>query len=217
MKMKPRYLVIFLCLCGIFLINVGAVQNVSLESLMGQYFKEAMSQESERAAVSDASLPLAEYHGEKVYQREVEYYNKINNLSAVESQTTEETLAEIMQNIVLYDEATKLGYAATQEEIDAMVANSRNAYETPEGKKMMDQYCEGANITIEEYFDLLEEQAPRVIARQKLLDAVGKKYCEENDLTFTKVNPPAEMVEARDVYVYELLTKAAGEITYYTD
>lgn len=184
---------------------------------MGQYFKEAMSQESERAAVSDASLPLAEYHGEKVYQREVEYYNKINNLSAVESQTTEETLAEIMQNIVLYDEATKLGYAATQEEIDAMVANSRNAYETPEGKKMMDQYCEGANITIEEYFDLLEEQAPRVIARQKLLDAVGKKYCEENDLTFTKVNPPAEMVEARDVYVDELLTKAAGEITYYTD
>lgn len=82
---------------------------------------------------------------------------------------------------------------------------------------MMDQYCEGANITIEEYFDLLEEQAPRVIARQKLLDAVGKKYCEENDLTFTKVNPPAEMVEARDVYVDELLTKAAGEITYYTD
>jgi len=122
-----------------------------------------------------------------------------------------------MENIVLYDEATELGYAATQEEIDALVANSKSAYETPEGKEMMDQFCEGANITIEEYFELLEKQAPRAIARQKLLDAFGQEYCEENGLTFTKVNPPAEMVEAREAYVDELMTKAAGEITYYTD
>lgn len=71
--------------------------------------------------------------------------------------------------------------------------------------------------TLEEYFELLEKQAPRAIARQKLLDAFGQEYCEENGLTFTKVNPPAEMVEAREAYVDELMTKAAGEITYYTD
>lgn len=61
------------------------------------------------------------------------------------------------------------------------------------------------------------KSATRAIARQKLLDAFGQEYCEENGLTFTKVNPPAEMVEAREAYVDELMTKAAGEITYYTD
>ena len=87
---------------------------------------------------------------------------------------------------------------------------------TPEGKEMMDQYCEEVNLTIDEYFKYLEEQAPRTIARQKLLDAVGKEYCEEHGLNFTKVNPPKEMIDARDAYVAELFSQAQGDIIYYT-
>ena len=87
---------------------------------------------------------------------------------------------------------------------------------TPEGKEMMDQYCEEVNLTIDEYFKYLGEQAPRTIARQKLLDAVGKEYCEEHGLTFTKVNPPKEMIDARDAYVAELFAQAQGNIIYYT-
>lgn len=43
-----------------------------------------------------------------------------------------------LQNMVLYEEAIRLGYAATQSEVDALVENSKQAYATPEGKEMMD-------------------------------------------------------------------------------
>ena len=63
---------------------------------------------------------------------------------------------------------------------------------------------------------LLEEaQAPRTIARQKLLDAVGEKFCEENGLTFTKVNPPPKLMQAKKDYVADLFAQAQDEIIYY--
>lgn len=56
---------------------------------------------------------------------------------------------------------------------------------------------------------------PSTIARQKLLNAVGEEFCEENGLTFTKVNPSPELVQAREDYVADLFAQARGEITYY--
>lgn len=153
---------------------------------------------------------LAEYHGEKVYQVDVERYQQ-----DVDGITTEEALDEILRNTVLLEEAQRLGYEATQAEIDAMVENAELSYAMPEGKEMIDQYCQKVGITVEEYFALLEEQAPRTIARQKLLNAVGEAYCEEHGLTFTKVNPPEEMVEAQEACVADLFAQAQDEITYY--
>ena len=153
---------------------------------------------------------LAEYHGEKVYQADVERCQQ-----DMDGMTTEEALNEILRNMVLLEEAQRLGYTATQAEIDAMVENVEVTYSMPEGKEMIDQYCQKAGITVEEYFARLEEQAQRTIARQKLLDAVGEAYCEEHGLPFTKVNPPEEMVEAREAYVADLFTQAQAEITYH--
>lgn len=162
---------------------------------------------------------LAEYHGEKVYQADVERYQQnvdaISSGGAADLPTTEEALNEILRSMVLLEEAQRLGYEATQAEIDAMVENAELSYAIPEGKEMIDQYCQKVGITAEEYFALLEEQAPRNIARQKLLNAVGEAYCEEHGLTYTRVNPPAEMLEAREAYVADLLAKAQDEITYY--
>ena len=153
---------------------------------------------------------LAEYHGEKVYQADVERYQQ-----DVDGMTTEEALNEILRNTVLLEEAQRLGYTATQAEIDAMMENVEVTYSMPEGKEMIDQYCQKAGITVEEYFARLEEQAQRTIARQKLLDAVGEAYCEKHGLTFTKVNPPEEMVEAQEAYVADLFAQAQAEITYH--
>lgn len=119
---------------------------------------------------------------------------------------------EILQNMVLYQEAIRLGYAATQSEIDALVTNNKQTYDIPEGKAMIDQYCANADITVDEYFAHLEAQVLRTIARQKLLDAVGKQYCDQYGLTFTKVNPPKEMTDAQDAYVTELFAQAQGNI-----
>ena len=163
----------------------------------------------------DASVPLAEFHGETIYAGDVARAMRDGSAMGQPEQTAEEALREMLQNMVLYEEAVRLGYEATQSEMDAFMGNSKQTYATPEGKAMMDQYCEQAGLTIDEYFTVLEEQLPRTIARQKLLDAVGKQYCDEHGLTFTKVNPPQEMLDARDAYVAQLFAQAEGDITYY--
>lgn len=163
----------------------------------------------------DASVPLAEFHGETIYAGDVA--NTIHNGVAIgqPEQTAEEALREMLQNMVLYEEAVRLGYEATQSEIDALMDNCKQTYANPEGKAMIDQYCEQAGLTIDEYFTIVEAQLPRTITRQKLLDAVGKQYCDEHGLTFTKVNPPQEMLDARDAYVAQLFAQAEKDITYY--
>lgn len=212
MKKKYGFLAIAICVClfMIFLVGVGAFE----------HFSEAKEQDNADVAEFDESRLLAEFHGEKVYQADVEYYQNMNQLfsaGAGDTKTTQEILTEILQNMVLFDEAQRLGYAATQEEIDAMVENVKRFYSIPEGKEMIERYCEAANITVDAYFEYLEAQAPRVIARQKLLNAVGKEFCEEHGLTFTKVNPPEEMVAAREAYIAELFAQAKDEIIYYID
>lgn len=169
---------------------------------------------------SEAGEPglLAEYHGEKVYQSDVEAYSDTARLLAgegAERPTEQEILTELLQNMVLLEEAQRLGYAATQDEIDAMVEGAKQGYALPEGKALLEEYCEWAGMTMDKYFAKLEAQAPSTIARQKLLNAVGEKFCEENGLTFTKVNPSPELVQAREDYVADLFAQARGEITYY--
>lgn len=186
-------------------------------ALAGAHWNTRQDRGSLQLSEVDASRPLAEFHGQRVYPKDVERY--MYNLAVTgqsDQQTAEESLKEILQNMVLYEEAIRLGYAASQPEVDALVENSKQAYTTPEGKKMIDQYCEEVDLTIDEYFKYLEEQAPRTIARQKLLDAVGKEYCEDHGLTFAKVNPPKEMIDARDAYAAELFAQAQGDIIYYT-
>lgn len=222
MKRRPFFFiaVIGVCLFSIFLVGAGASEHFNIYKLMGEYYNEAKAPDDASVTVYNESLPVAEFHGEKVYQADIEYYTKINNLSStgvVNTQTTQETLTEILQNMILYAEAERLGYSATQSEIESMVENAKLAYSIPKGKEMIDQFCQGANITVDQYFEYIEEQAPRTIARQKLLNAVGMEFCEKNGLTFTKVNPPEEMLKAREDYIAELFAQAEDEITYYTD
>lgn len=200
------------------ILMIAVVLCLLATALAGAYWNAQQEADSLPSSAVDALLPLAEFQGEKVYRSDVE--NQMRSFSALgmENQKIEkEMLMEILQNMVLYQEAIRLGYAATQSEIDALVTNNKQTYDIPEGKAMIDQYCANADITVDEYFAYLEAQVPRTIARQKLLDAVGKQYCDQHGLTFTKVNPPKEMTDAQDAYVTELFAQAQGEIIYYTD
>lgn len=197
------------------ILMIAVVLCLLATALAGAYWNAQREADSLPSSAVDASLPLAEFQGEKVYRSDVE--NQMRSFSAlgIENQKMEkEMLMEILQNMVLYQEAIRLGYAATQSEIDALVTNNKQTYDIPEGKAMIDQYCANADITVDEYFAYLEAQVPRTIARQKLLDAVGKQYCDQHGLTFTKVNPPKEMADAQDAYVTELFAQAQGEIIY---
>lgn len=234
MKPKHRICVILVCIClaAVCLAAVFANGDLSIHTILdpdtnlfrqlGEYFQDAKGANSGTNAANSGPVPLAEYQGEIVYQSDVEYHKKFNGVTVAATgqdlpTSDEEVLRKILENIVLLHEAERLGLAATQAEIDEMVENARYAYTLPDGKEVLDQFCAGAGITIDEYFAYLEEQAPRSIARQKLLNAVGEEFCEQNGLTFTKVNPPKELVEAKEDYVDDLFEQAQDEIIYYTD
>lgn len=208
---------IVVCVACISLGAVFAAQNDSNYFLAGQFFNSARD-EASIGTNSNATI-VAKYNGEPITATTVEYQKSLNILRSAEVaekyDTDIEVINSIIENMMILEEAKRLGLAATQAEIDALIQNTVKVYSIPEGKIMMDDYCEGAGITINEYYQLLREQAPDMIAKQKLIDAIGKQYCDENNIEFTKFNPPAEMVEAQEAFVAELFEQNKDKIEYF--
>ena len=185
----------------------------SRERQAGDFYRAAAENGSDRVA--------ATYKGQEILWSAVEYNQNMNIMRDEETAKTyasdRDAVNRIIENMILLEEAEAQGLAATPEEIEDMVASVREAYAIPEGKEMLDEYCQGAGITVEEYFDLIREQAPGTIARQKLKDAVGEEYCREHGLEFTKINPPEGMLEAEEAYIAGLFASHQKDIVYYID
>ena len=192
----------------------AAIQDSNLY-LAGESFRDAMAEKA-----SDDTV-LAMYKDHEILASVVEYNKSLNILrdeeSAKEYGTDRQTIDNIIVSIMLVEEAEKRGLGATEEEIAEMVSDAKKTYEIPEGKEILDQYCKGAGITIEEYFKIVEEQAPRIISRQKLRDAIGQEFCNENGIKFTKNNPPPEIQKAVDEYILELFEENKDNIKYFID
>ena len=218
--MRKRVIIcIVLCLVAVS-IGVGVIYaSVSGDSyfLAGELFRSA--QNKAEVSTNGNVKVVAKYNGEEILSSVVEYYKSLHNLGKTEEEyvTDTEIIHSIIENLMMVEEAQRQGCGATQTEIDNMVANTVRAYSIPEGKEMLDSYLKGVGITFDEYLEIVKEQAPRVIARQKLIDAVGRKYCEENGMEFTKVNPPAEMVAAQEAYIANLFDQNKHKIEYLVD
>lgn len=201
---------------------VGVVMASSEESvfcLAGQLLRVKKNENAVNPDLS--SSPIAQYNGQIITAATVEYYRKLNiirddeELENVDAEI--KVINAIIQNMILLEEAELLGFTATDEEVEVMLQGTELAYSTPEGKEMLDAYLAGAEITFDDYLNMMREQMPRFISRQKLLDYIGRQYCEEHGIEFTKVNPPAEMIAAQDAYVEELFEKNKDKIEYFID
>ncbi len=185
--------------------------------LAGQYFKSANA-EKPFSSSKNAQI-VAEYNGHKITAETVAYQKNMNILrdtaTAAKYSSDMDVIQQIVKSMILLEEAEKLGLAATEAEINEMVENAKLAYSLPEGKELLDAYCAGAGITIDEYFDLIRAQAPDVIARQKLKNEAGRQYCESHGLTYSNVNPPEGMLEAQEAYMENLFHQHEAEIQYY--
>ena len=163
----------------------------------------------------------AVYHDHVITIEALEYHREMRVLYGTADKqkpvTDRELVDELVTSIVLLEEAERRGIAVTDEDVAALVNNTREVYADPEGRKPLDDYCAAAGITIEQYFENLEEQAPRTIARQRVKDAIGNDYCEAHGIPFTKVNPPAEMEQAVSKELERLLQTARKDIVYYVD
>lgn len=185
--------------------------------LAGQLFQQATGNPTD-PNVSDPIV--AKYKDNEIRASVVAYYKELDalkNQNATTVRSDLEIINSIIETLILLEEAERLGLSATDEEIQSMVQNTIRAYENPGGKEMMDAYLAGSGMTFDEYLAKIEEQAPRTITRQKMLDHIGKQYCEEHGIEFTKLNPPAEMVAAQDAYLRNLFEQNKDNIEYYID
>lgn len=223
MKKRKHLTFAILCVCALAVVAgtvyAFASEEVSAFFSAGLFFKSA--KEEDTADVTDSSKILAKYNGTPITASTVEYQRNMNVLrseEAAQNNTTDlDIINNIIKNMILLEEAERQGLAATDEEVEALVESAVYGYSIPEGKKIIDDFCSGAGITFDEYLEIYREQLPRTIARQKLKDAVGKRYCEEHGLEFTKVNPPKEMVAAQEAYIEELFEKNKDKIEYFLD
>lgn len=197
---------------------VFAKENPDVFFRMEQLLKDALHGKENNIHNPDV---LAKYNGTPIMADVVQYNKEVNRLfrgeDSTEMDTDYEIINKIIASMILLEEANRRGLAATESEIEAMVDGAIRAYSLPSGKEMIDPFLEGAGITFEEYLTRLREQAPRVIARQKLMDAVGKEYCEKHNMEFTKMNPPAEMVAAQEAFQKELFEKNKHKIEYFVE
>lgn len=217
---KHVIIISIICFCmliavGIRVIHVDADGNNFFKA--GEYFKDAQAKEENDAARGNSIL--ASYNGHNITADNVEYQRNMNIMRDAEAAERYDSdidiINRIIENIILFEEAQRLGFLATQEEINQMVDNAEISYSIPEGKVAMDAYLDGAGITFEEYLEVLREQAPRIIARQKLKNEIGRQYCEEKGLEYTNVNPPEGMLEVQEKYVADLFKQHKDKIVYY--
>ena len=160
---------------------------------------------------------VAEYKGQPIPASQLAQWRESYRLTGAQPPSDQELLRQLVENLVLEEEATRRGLAATQDEIDDMVQSVKDSYELPDGKEILDNYCKNAGITLEQYFDQVQEVAPSILARRKLETALGEEYCREHGMEYTTVNPPKELTEAVDKAIEELVQDQAGEIQYYLD
>ena len=209
-KLIPIIIVIALVFIGLG-IYVSASRNLTPTQIMGDAYA---------AASSNANDPVvATYKDEQITQSVVDYEKQ--NLTVMQGKTSvtdEQALNQLLQNLAMLDEAERLGLSVTQEEVEYELNGQRKIYEDNEGvREIVDDFCENAGITLEQYYASMEEQLPRTILRQKLRDALGLEYCKEHGLEFTKINPPQEMLDYVDNYLNGLLDTYRADITYYQD
>lgn len=212
MRRKPIKVTLLLSLVLLFACVIGAYAVLKDDSIfeLGKNDKEAMD--------NDSDTVVATYNGYEITQAMIDSERKTYAINGEvrqnDSLSDRKAVENIIRNIMIVEKAEELGLAATNDEIEEMVSAVKESYDIPEGKEIIDAYCAGAEISVETYFGIVEERAPRIIARQKLRDYVGQQYCIEHGIEFTKVNPPAEVLAAEQDYIEDLFAARAAYIDY---
>lgn len=161
---------------------------------------------------------LAKYKDTEITRSLVDHWKEVKRQLGGGAVSDREAVDELLINNIMLDEAESRGLSVSQEEIDAMLQSQHDNYENYEEiRAIIDDYCKEQDMTVEQYFAVLEEQVPRSILRQKLRDALGQEYCAEHGQAFTKVNPPQEMTDYVNAYLDGLLDTYSAYIKYNID
>ncbi len=175
MKKLPKFVTVA-AIVVVLLETVVIGNAVSNNFLLGELFSKNAKQQDNNV--------VAEFKGVKITSTDIEREMKINKLlNSSEKKSEADILNDLILKQVYLAEAENLGLVATPEEVETFLAEQKKSYEeNAEAASTIDEYCKGANITLEEYWKDLEERAPRVITRNKVYNKFSNEYCEKNGL-----------------------------------
>jgi FKBP-type peptidyl-prolyl cis-trans isomerase (trigger factor) len=185
---------------------------------LGSFFRIGQARQSADAAADEEVL--AYYKKTPITRAMVAYQQKVDaerDEALRYNESEAEIVDRLLAGLVMLDEAEAQGIAATDAEIEAFMTAQKDNYEKfPEASAMIDDYCKGAGMTLDEYWADLEEQAYGTISRQKLQDKVTQAYCAEAGYTGdTHTAEYAELAKkAMDSYRKKLLETYASDISY---
>lgn len=203
-------IVIVVLLCAV--IGSAAMSEQNPLFHIGRLFQD------KHASMAAGSNVAAVYHGQEVSMETVEYYRKARSGADVQeiSLSDRDILDEILQNMILTEEAEARGLAATEEEVDAQIELQKQWYEEYDAvRDSVDSFCAGAGIQVEAYYEILREQLPRQIARAKLFQQLGEEWCAAHNTAYDASSPSKEMTEAVNRQLDELIAERMKEAAIY--
>lgn len=218
---KTLVVVVMICVVCIGIVSIGAGIAYAVTGENPFYTAGQLLRISKGQQGADQGKVLARYNGKVITRSNVDYMKNLNILrseAAIEQYATDQAAVDsIIKEMILEEEAKARGLWATQQEVEAMMESIQYAYTLPDGKEMMDDYLAGAGLSWEEYLKIVREGIPSSISRQKLLDEIGREFCQENGIEYQKNNPPAAMVTAQEEYIQALFQQNQSKIEYFLD
>lgn len=199
-------------------ITTVAFGNDSLSSMGKSLFNAKSGKSSDEV--------IAEYKGEVITRGEVEYQHNLSTLSTSNkdldsrNESDLDIAKRLISGLILLEEAERKGLSATEDEVSEMVSDiKKNYYNIPEITEQVDEYCKSAGITVDEYFTVVEEQAPSMLSRQKLKNNFADEYYKTHTLEDGSFPPDIreKMEKAYEEYRNDLLNENKESIIYYTD
>lgn len=158
----------------------------------------------------------AKYKDKTVSWTEVEYARNTASLRGESDESTDKAIVDrLIRGKILVEMAEERGVAATEEEIEAMIENTRLAYELPEGKTMIDEYCRGLEMSFAEYLELLRSQAYESISMQKMRDRLAQDICEEYQVEYSKDRLPEKVQKELERVLNSLIEEHRDDIEYF--
>ena len=194
----------------IVLIAVGAVDSGVMNKLehLGRMVPEVLNSDDVLATYKERNVTA----GMVTYWQEVEVMTySADGTIHTEKPSKKEVVDRVLRSLILLDEAEQAGLTATDEQVNAAIAEQKSiAEEYPEIREQLEEYWEAAGMTEETYWTLLQQSFYEELTIANLQAILMTEY-EEAGMT------EEEAKAAYEAYKNGLIETHQDQITYYLD
>ncbi|MEI3060222.1 MAG: SurA N-terminal domain-containing protein [Oscillospiraceae bacterium] len=208
--MRKKILLSIVLIVIIFVIAVGTVDSGVMNKLehLGRMVPEVLNSDDVLATYKERNVTA----GMVTYWQEVEVMTySADGTIHTEKPSKKEVVDRVLRSLILLDEAEQAGLTATDEQVNAAIAEQKSiAEEYPEIREQLEEYWEAAGMTEETYWTLLQQSFYEELTIANLQAILMTEY-EEAGMT------EEEAKAAYEAYKNGLIETHQDQITYYLD